>query len=1097
MAAYSLRKCLAFLLVGLGLLATSQLAFAYATGISGRSGNPSINGGATCQDSGCHGSANPFGGTASVTGTTTVGAETNGNSFTIRVDSSGGTKAGFNISATGGTLVDPDTSDSGEGAIYVISGDELTHSAPLTINSNSASWSFEWDAPSGDGTVTFYFCVNQVDGDGLGADDTDDGPDCSSQAITVDDKNPTVSNPVADFAVEEDATNDTFSLTNIFSDAEDSDSALTYTVTGNTDTVLVSTSINTSTDVLTLDYGADQNGSATITVEAEDSQNQTASDSFTVTVNAVNDPPTAVDDDVGNVGEDIPTALDVLANDTDPDLAVEGDTQAVNSVTQPSNGTVTITNSGADVTYTSDLNYTGPDSFTYTMTDGDVTSNSATVTLNVTNTNDPPTAVDDTATVLEDSGTTTIDVLANDTDLDAGTTLTVKEISSAAGNGTAAVSGDELSVMYTPSVEFNGTDSFEYVVKDGAGGEATGTVDVTVDPVNDAPSFTAGPNQTIDEDAGGQTVSPWATAISAGPSDESGQTLTFNVSNDNNGLFATQPDVDEGSGDLTYEPAVDANGSATVTLNLSDNGGTGNGGSDTSGDQSFTITVNPVNDPPQIASLPVTEVQQGSDYSYTVTVTDPDDTLNGTDIDFTLTKAPTGMSVDDATGEITWPGSETGKLDEGASVDVAVEVEDGNEDGSAPDSQSWTITILKPDRDGDGVRDENDNCPFTSNEDQADSDEDGDGDACDPDADSDGVFDSAIEFTITQNGQNGVFLAQDAGTVTVNAVLSPETVDFDPTWDWSGTDSAIRNLSSFTQNDIASTTSTGGESEILFDPSSLPVGQYEIDLVSTDDTASTHTSITVDVRSGSSAPADVDDDAVPDTMDGTTSSSVVINGTGDGTMSEWIEGESGVRLRVGRVGVAAGADRTPADSVGALLTRSEIEVLVGSLDQLAGLTNVGGWFDFEVRGLAAPGDSAKVVLPLQAKLRVNSVYMKFHDSIGWQEFDTSGDDAVHSALRDDSGLCPGPNEAGWTPGLTAFDECIRLTITDGGPNDTDGEVNGVIHDPGGAVSSGESETDDDPVSGGGGILSLLSLIGLMTIFGLWRINRGGRRIMRA
>jgi hypothetical protein len=118
-----------------------------------------------------------------------------------------------------------------------------------------------------------------------------------------------------------------------------------------------------------------------------------------------------------------------------------------------------------------------------------------------------------------------------------------------------------------------------------------------VTAVNDTPSFTKGGNQTSLEDAGAQTVNPWATAISAGPADEAGQTLAFTVSNDNNALFSAQPAV-AANGTLTYTAAPNAFGSATVTLFLKDNGGTDNGGDDTSDPQTFTITITPVNDAP-------------------------------------------------------------------------------------------------------------------------------------------------------------------------------------------------------------------------------------------------------------------------------------------------------------------------------------------------------------------------------------------------------------------------------------------------------------------------------------------------------------------
>src|SRR6185369_8612470 len=103
--------------------------------------------------------------------------------------------------------------------------------------------------------------------------------------------------------------------------------------------------------------------------------------------------------------------------------------------------------------------------------------------------------------------------------------------------------------------------------------------------VNDAPSFTKGADQTVNEDAGAQTVNNWATAISAGPADESGQTLTFQVTNNTNAsLFSAGPAISSG-GTLTYTPAANANGSATITINLKDNGGTANGGVDTSASQ--------------------------------------------------------------------------------------------------------------------------------------------------------------------------------------------------------------------------------------------------------------------------------------------------------------------------------------------------------------------------------------------------------------------------------------------------------------------------------------------------------------------------------
>ena len=128
-------------------------------------------------------------------------------------------------------------------------------------------------------------------------------------------------------------------------------------------------------------------------------------------------------------------------------------------------------------------------------------------------------------------------------------------------------------------------------------GSAPRTLSILSGP-NQAPSFTPGPNQTSLEDAGPQAVA-WATGISPGPSpDETGQVVTFNVTgNTNAALFSIAPAISS-AGLLSYTAAPNANGTATITVELQDNGGTAGGGDDTSAPQSFTITITPVNDAP-------------------------------------------------------------------------------------------------------------------------------------------------------------------------------------------------------------------------------------------------------------------------------------------------------------------------------------------------------------------------------------------------------------------------------------------------------------------------------------------------------------------
>ncbi|MEG4110259.1 Ig-like domain-containing protein, partial [Microcoleus sp. S13_C5] len=138
---------------------------------------------------------------------------------------------------------------------------------------------------------------------------------------------------------------------------------------------------------------------------------------------------------------------------------------------------------------------------------------------------------------------------------------------------------------------------------------ATDTADITVTAVNDIPSFTATNPTSVNEDAGAQTVANWAT-FNAGATNESTQTATYTVSNiSNSALFATSPAIDA-NGNLTYTPATDANGTSTFDVKVQDSGGTANGGVDTSATQTFSITVNSVNDIPSFTATNPTTVNE-------------------------------------------------------------------------------------------------------------------------------------------------------------------------------------------------------------------------------------------------------------------------------------------------------------------------------------------------------------------------------------------------------------------------------------------------------------------------------------------------------
>ena len=124
------------------------------------------------------------------------------------------------------------------------------------------------------------------------------------------------------------------------------------------------------------------------------------------------------------------------------------------------------------------------------------------------------------------------------------------------------------------------------------------TFSLTVIPVNDAPSFTKGPSVYRDEDTGLVIIDTWANPISPGPDNERTQLVSFEVvSVGTPALFVELPTV-TASGSLRFATVANAFGTSTVSLRLKDDGGTANGGVDSSETQVFTIIISPVNDAP-------------------------------------------------------------------------------------------------------------------------------------------------------------------------------------------------------------------------------------------------------------------------------------------------------------------------------------------------------------------------------------------------------------------------------------------------------------------------------------------------------------------
>ena len=291
------------------------------------------------------------------------------------------------------------------------------------------------------------------------------------------------------------ATNDTFNVNEDSSNtsltvlANDSlpvgqSGTLTVSAVGSTDH---GGTVTIASDNKSVKYtpAANFNGAEHFTYTVTDGTEVTTA-TVTVTVQPVNDPPSAVADSLSVVEDSSSNILDVLANDLQtPDT---GETLRVTAVSTSTNATITVGPNGTHVVYTPKANFVGTDTFTYTISDGNGGTSTGTATVTVTNATDAPVATNDTATVAEDSDTTTINVLANDnTGGDANETLTITAVGTTDKGGTVSITSGGGSVSYKPAANFTGTEKFTYTISDGTA-TATGTVTVTVTNVNDAPN---------------------------------------------------------------------------------------------------------------------------------------------------------------------------------------------------------------------------------------------------------------------------------------------------------------------------------------------------------------------------------------------------------------------------------------------------------------------------------------------------------------------------------------------------------------------------------------------------------------------------------
>ena len=520
--------------------------------------------------------------------------------------------------------------------------------------------------------------------------------------------------------------------------------------------------------VVTYTPAANFSGSVSISYTVNDNEGATSNvATITVTVSNVNSPPVAVND-VVNSNEDQVASINVLLNDTDDGglnaatVDVDPGTPGRQTTATTSGGSFSVNNSGL-VTFSPTLNFNGTTSIQYTVEDNEgLVSNTATVTFNVADVNDPPVAVADATTTNEDTPVS-INLIGNDTDVD-GTinassvdldvTTAGIQASVTTTAGSWAVSAAGL-LTFTQALNFNGVASIQYNVRDDDGAVSNNaTITVTVNAVNDPPL-----------------------AVNDAASTNENQAVSINVlsnDTDDNGINPASVDLDpstsgiqssisvaagsfsvSSSGVVTFSPVANFNGAAVASYTVNDIGGL------TSNVATITITVASVNSAP-VATNDAVSTNEDTSVAFDVTGNDVDDVgVNKASVDLntavagqqTTRNTPQGNYTVDANGIVTF----TPALNFNGTSSITYTIMD--HEGATSNAATITVTV-NPGNDKpvalNDSRTTNEDTPVTISVLSNDSDVDGT------------IVPSSVDLNPAVAGiQNS--LVTDEGTYTVNA----------------------------------------------------------------------------------------------------------------------------------------------------------------------------------------------------------------------------------------------------------------------------------------------------------------------------------------
>ncbi len=375
-------------------------------------------------------------------------------------------------------------------------------------------------------------------------------------------------------SVDEDSN---IAITLVGTDADAGDT-LTYSITEPSNGVLSGSGANV-TYTPNPNYAGTDSFDFTVS-DGTDSDTATVS----ITVNPLGDAPVATPQPTIVVDEDSSnTPITLSGTDADGDTLIFEDISG-----STPNGTLDLVADGTNQNYryTPDEDYSGSDSFTFTVSDGTLTSVPVTINISVTSDNNhaPVGDTQATITVAEGSSSNVIPTLTA-TDADAGDTLTFEDISGSTTNGTLELvaDGTNQNYRYTPDEDYSGSDSFTFTVTDGDDESVPVTINISVTSDNNhAPVGDTQATITVAENSSSNVI-PTLTATDA----DAGDTLTFEDISGST-LHGYLDLVDDGTNqNYRYTPDEDYSGSDSFTFTVSD-------GDDVSAEVTINIEITPI-----------------------------------------------------------------------------------------------------------------------------------------------------------------------------------------------------------------------------------------------------------------------------------------------------------------------------------------------------------------------------------------------------------------------------------------------------------------------------------------------------------------------